>query len=280
MKSFKMRYFFIAPMVVLAIVACAKRDSDFAKRAEDARNAANKTTPPTSPTPSPTTDLKAPSPAPADPANPTTDTSEDQDGTKDLYKESCKNPIVMEVQEDETELAIDDLVSKEKSSYILQSSEFYVDHAVKDAKENSLPKNQLHVTGSQYELPKDFDKTATDENKILVICHTVKADKTSTQKMSDNFILPYEISAADGSVTVLRQDKIDIDSKATIKKVSTLYSQKFSLKQLLADPQVKQSLIVKHSDGSIVIKLQLTNTEDKTDAFISATYTLKEPAKK
>ncbi|MGZ3795455.1 MAG: hypothetical protein ACXVB1_03775 [Pseudobdellovibrionaceae bacterium] len=279
MTSFQLRYFFLTPLVVLAIIACAKRDSDFAKRAAEARNAANKPAPQASASPSPGKTVPPPNPSPstspATPADPSANIdNEDQDGTADLYKDHCDNLIKMEAQEGETELTLDDMLTKEKKASVLQSSEFYVEHATKDAK----AKSQLHAASSQYVLPKDFSKTATDKNKITLICHTVKADKTSTQKMDAQFILPNEISE-DGSVSVLRQDKIAIDNKATISTLSTLYSENFNLKKLLEDVRVKNSLIVKQADGNITIKLQLAETDEAsgtaTTAFISGVFTPK-----
>lgn len=287
----QIRYFLLTPMVVLAIVACAKRDSDFAKRAAEAKEAANKTAPgkdpKTSLSPSPN-----PSVSPAEPADSVADNEEesrnDQDGTADLYKESCNNPISMEAKEGETVLTVEELLNKDKQAYVLQSSEFYVEQTAKASKEESAAKHQLHVTGSHYALPQDFKAKATASNKMVVVCHTVKADEASTQKMSHGYILPYEISAADGAIAVLRQDKTDIDNKANIKNVSTLYSQAYNVKHLLADTQqVTKSLILKQADGTIVIKLHIKNVIEKseetsgavTNAFVSGVYALKETAK-
>lgn len=271
MKSFKMRYFFLTPMVVLAMVACAKRDSDFAKRAAEARNAADKTA--TEAPPAPGLDAN-PSPK-ADPAT-LVDKDTYKGETEGLYKESCKNPIHMEPQEGEIELAMDKIVTKEKGSYVLQSSELYVDHAAKDVKGH----NQLHATGSQFELPKDFNKTATDSTKVIPVCHTIKADEASTQKLSENLILPYEISTEDGAVKVLRQDQIEIDHKAVIKTISTLNSKDSDLKEILSDAEGKRSLIVKRTNSDdITIKLQITTTDETsgtlTNVFMSGNYSLK-----
>ncbi len=250
MNTFKMRYFFLVPTVVLAMVACAKRDSDFARRATEpvADKAVDKT--------AYKGDLKA------------------------VYQDSCKNLISMDLKNNtssdiEKELTLDDVVTKEKGSYVLQSTELYVDRAVKDSKIN----NQLFATGSHYELPKDFVTTSTDNGKIVVVCHTVKADEASAQNLSASLVLPYAFSTLDGSVPALRQDKIDIDNKAAVKTTSVLYSQDDNLEKMLTDSKGKHSLVMKHTNGDITINTQVSTTDEKsgtvTNVFMSGTYSLK-----
>lgn len=281
MKSFRMRSYYLAPLLVLAVVACAKRDNDFAKKAANNRAGAQKVTD------------RAGQPLPKDGVNPevlnkeqtvkdaeTKDKKQQATYAGDLeqtFREACKNMISMEAdtEKDEEEIVLSDIITKEKQSYVLQSTELFAERTDKETKDV----HQMTFTGSTFELPKDFKGQAQDQ-KTVVTCHNVSLDEAAKQEMSADLILPYDISAEDGAIKVLRQDKAELSSSKKA-VASTLYSQAMNLKEAISEDQEnKKILIVKHKDSSdITIKIQSTTTDKKTGAIlkktISGTYALK-----
>lgn len=272
MKTFRMRYYYMAPLLVLAMVACAKRDNDFAKKAAAAKAAAQQQKPgaQTSPTPTPT---------------PGRGTTADTAATdkKDSYKgdlsavrqDSCANPIAMEINtdNDEKELSVDDLITKDKASYVLQSTKLFVETTAKGADKAT---SQIALEGSLYELPKDFKSQAQATDKAMVTCLT-----KTLEAATGGLTLPYDISTEDGSIKNLRQDKLEL-TKTSTALTSTLYAQAQDAKDLKVSPDGVDSyklLIVGGKDNAeITIKTQ-TVTKDTSGNTIKktvmGTYSLK-----
>lgn len=281
MKPFRMRSYYLAPLLVLAVIACAKRDNDFAKKAANNRAGAQKMTDRTGqplPKDGVNTDLLNKEPTVKDAE--TKDKKQETSYAGDLeqtFRETCKNMISMDVDSEkgEEEIALTDIITQEKKSYVLQSTELFAEKTGKDIKDI----RQMTFTGSAFELPKDFKSQAEDQ-KTVVTCHNVSFDGAAKQEITADLILPYDISAEDGAIRVLRQDKVELSS-AKKAVASTLYSQSMNLKDAISeDVENKKILIVKHKDSSdITIKIQSTTTDKKTGAVlkktISGNYALK-----
>lgn len=272
MKSFKSRYFFLAPMVVLALVACAKRDSEFAKRAAEAKAGAQKTE-------TPATDSAKPTSPPAPELNPKSETKAYEGDVTDIVKDTCENPIKMEAQKGEKELVLSELFSDDQGSYVLQSTEFFSE----TQSEGEDSKNQLHATGSAYTLPEKFKSSTIAHDKIIVVCHTGKdgSKDKKVHKLNGSLRLPHEIHL-DGKVKIFREDKVAIEN-TTIKTTSTLYEQDQDLKKMISEakPEGLKFIILKQSNNDIVVKMQIIKTDEKTSETgllsMSGTYTLKKP---
>lgn len=291
MNSFKMRYYYMAPLLVLAMVACAKRDNNFAKKAGEAKAAQEKAAHPT-PTPSPTG---------KDAATPGADTSvtTNPDGTKkteenkdkkstvenaykgDLeqtYADSCDNKLAMEADKDnkEEEIHLKDIITKEKGSYVLKSTDLFAERTDKDSK----ILNQMVLAGSSFDVPKDFKDTAQGQS-VMVNCHTINLADDSTQTMIGELVVPYEISTVDGAIKVLRFDKVELKNKNQSTALTVLKAKEGNLTNLVEkETEGRKVLLLKHSDSSdITIRIQKSIKDEKTGSLMkktySATYSLK-----
>jgi hypothetical protein len=270
-----MRYFLLAPMVVLAMVACAKRDSEFAKRAADAKTGANKVTTKASPSPSasPATSV---SPNPSVSPAPTADKDLYKGDTENIAQDHCDNPFKMELQEGETKLELSDLLKEEKGTYVLKSTEFFVEYQAKNGKVIS----QVHATGSEFASPEEFKSPATVYDKIVPICHTAQ-DKIKEGKVISargSIQLPNEFQI-DGSVKILRKDKFEA-ANALIKVTSTLSSADANIKTMIGaeKPTGTTDLILRKDNSSdVVIKINYTKTDAAGltgSVWMSGTYSL------
>lgn len=276
MKSTGMRYFLLAPMVVLATVACAKRDNDFAARLAKAKSeAAEKTGKPldgtaasrfTKTTPEIPTTLPLP--------------AEAYKGDATIVRaDACENPIKMEAQKDEKELALDEIGGADKSSLLLKSTEFFSEVTTKEKETET--KAQLHATGSLFTLPENFKATTSTQDKVAVICQTGKEapEDRKAEKLEAVLRLPLEV-LADGSVKILREDKVEIEGRL-VKTNSTLYEADQNLKKMAGDENSEgtQLLVLKQTNGDVVIKLKTTSTDaatgKTTTQWMAGTYTVK-----
>ncbi len=342
MNSFKMRYYYMAPLLMLAMVACAKRDNNFAKNAAEAKAAQEKTAqekaarekagqapctslcPPSAPggkggtNPGNTVDGATPVKekdgstvttkpdgtkvtATADgktivtsPDGKTMTTTPDgkitvedkKPATKDAYKgdleqtlaDSCENKLAMEVNKDnkEEEIQLKDVITKEKSSYVLKSTDLFAERTDKDSK----TLNQIVLAGSAFELPKDF-KDTTQGQAVMVNCHTINLADDSSQTMIGELVVPYEISTADGAIKVLRFDKVELKNKNQSTALTVLKAKDGNLTNLIEkEAEGRKVLLFKNSDSSdITIRIQKTIKDEKTGSVMtktySATYSLK-----
>lgn len=285
MKTFKMRYYYMAPLIVLAMVACAKRDTDFAKKAAAAKEAAAQKpgTPGTDTSPTDNTTGTGRDGS----AGTGTDTAKDKngkpveskkDGTyggdlESTYATSCENKIAMVADADEEELVTKEVITKDKGSYVLQSTSMFSERIEKGSK----AKNQVVLAGSLYELPKDFKTSSQDHSKILVNCHTIKIDNKSTQTLTAVGSLPYEISTEDGSIKIFRADQIVLGKTSTA--TTTLKASSMKFEDFMTDNgNIRKSIVVKSKDSSdITIKLFTSKEDDKgtVTTTISGVYSLK-----
>jgi hypothetical protein len=260
MNTYKMRNVILIPMIVLAVNACAKRDSNLVK-----------------PSQAPVAGEK-----PAD-TTVTTGTAAEEAAKKALemadgslsYSPACKNPIKMDLSEKQDSLAITDLISESnKGTYNLVGTEYF---AEADAAVEGDPKEQISAFGNEYQTPENMSAAVTDNQKVTITCHTTKPAEGKVSKISGSMDFANSFSAADGKGTVVRQDAVTAKNR-TIKTVTTLYSSTTDLKQSLASASDVKIVIVKQASGDVTIKKQFTRPDLKTGKNIkvtmSATYKL------
>ncbi|MBS1969896.1 MAG: hypothetical protein JSU04_06290 [Bdellovibrionales bacterium] len=286
MNSFRMRYYYMAPLLVLAMVACAKRDNNFAKKAGEAKAAQQKAGQPT-PTPSPTGKDTADTSVTTNPDG--TKKTEEKDKSsavanaykgdlEQTYADSCENKLAMEVNKDdkEEEIQLKDIITKEKGSYVLKSTDLFAERTDKDSK----ILNQMVLAGSSFDLPKDFKDTAQGQ-AVMVNCHTINLADDSSQTMIGELVVPYEISTVDGAIKVLRFDKVELKNKNQSTALTVLKAKEGNLTNLVEkEAEGRKVLLLKHSDSSdITIRIQKSIKDEKTGSVMkktfSATYSLK-----
>jgi hypothetical protein len=292
-----MRYYYIAPLLVLAMVACAKRDNNFAKKAGEAKAAQEKaaqekaaagktTTPPGKDSANPGTCADN-----SVTTNPDCTQKPDENREKkstvenayngDLeqtYTDSCENKLAMEVNKEnkEEELHLKDIITKEKGSYVLKSTNLFAERTDKDSK----VLNQIVLAGSAFDLPKDFKDMAQGQ-AVMVNCHTINLADDSKQTMVGDFVIPYEISTVDGAIKVLRFDKVELKNKNQSTALTVLKAKEGNITNLVEkESEGRKVLLIKHSDSSdITIRIQKSLKDEKTGSVMkktySATYSLK-----
>jgi len=301
MKPFRMRYYLMAPLLVLAMIACAKRDSDFAKKAAEQKAAAEAAKKPGAAQPKPgdakagTNDGKVDVPESSRGGTPSTGTDKPADSKKsdsdtkeidpeqkkktpkehegDLHTEdSCDNKISMKLGDKEEKLSYDDIVKNEEGTYVLQDTQLFI-----EKKTESEKTTQLNMIGLPLELADGKDDAKSDKH-LNFVCNTVKE---SSQKIEGDVTLPYDISTKDGSIKHLRIDNVSV-SKTEQKTNSRIYkhaSKSYNLKMVLAlDSGNNQVSIVKAKDSKdIILKIQFKETKDQetiTKTY-QGTYSLK-----
>lgn len=298
MNSFKMRYYYMAPLLVLAMVACAKRDNNFAKKAGEAKAAqekaaqekaaAGKTTTPPAGKDGADPGTGSETPVTTNPDG-TKKTEEDKDkkstvenaykgDLEQTYADSCDNKLAMEADKDnkEEEIHLKDIITKEKGSYVLKSTDLFAERTDKDSK----ILNQMVLAGSSFDLPKDFKDMAQGQS-VMVNCHTINLADDSTQTMIGELVVPYEISTVDGAIKVLRFDKVELKNKNQSTALTVLKAKDGNLTNLVEkESEGRKVLLLKHSDSSdITIRIQKSLKDEKTGSVMkktfSATYSLK-----
>ncbi|WP_413289919.1 hypothetical protein [Bdellovibrio sp. HCB337] len=275
MNSFRMRHLIMIPLITLAVVACAKRDSNFGKKSRGGNQTKTATDGTGTGTGTPTNpddkvDLGGGDKDSVDQPEVTEETDEVAG-----YTEQCKNPILMDVADGDDPVTVDELLKDGKGTYSLIDTQYFVETETK-AEE---AKKQLYVLGSEYATPAGFSKAVSDSQKIFVNCHTIKpsASKDATNKIRHSNDLPNSFDAETGIGKVMRQDAFSIKD-GTLKTLSTLYTGNYSLEDQLGQskPEGRKVLIVKHGD-KVIIKLKYSTTEtsgQKTTMTASATYKL------
>lgn len=307
MKSFQMRSYYLAPLLVLAMVACAKRDNDFAKKAAEAKAAAEQlkagTQKPTaSPVPSP-----GASPATAaedsdvtDPAASTTDPdaqkAEDAAKSDDKMKadaksyegdlttqKSCDNHISSSPEENENAIEMRNILTSEEGTYVLQSGELFLEQQDADS---DKPSNQINAIATPWTLAADQDKA--EGKNLQVTCHSVDISEKSKQKVSGVLALPYDINAKTGFAKHIRRDQITLSAtEKTVKSNIYVYkkaAEGFDVGAYVANPNstndsVKTVVTMKRvknsTDFKLIIKTKTTSATGVSTKTVLGTYSLK-----
>jgi hypothetical protein len=303
MKSFNMRPYYLAPLLVLAMIACAKRDSNFAKdaaakRAAEQQKAGTQGTPTASPSPgaSPGASPADAAPAadsdgkPADDAAKTDEQKKAEEAKKaaayegDLTTQSaCENKISAALADNEEEISMKDIATGEEGTYILQSGEIFIEQSV-DADKSSL---QLDAIATPWTLPADQDKA--EGKNLQIACHTVKLTEKSTDKISgEDFALPYDISTKNGFAKHIRRDSVTLSATENVVK-SKIYAYKnskegFDVNEYVRNPNtanesVKATIKLKRVKGSkdfsFIIQRKSTQAKGVSTKTVIGTYSLK-----
>lgn len=296
MKSFQMRSYYLAPLLVLAMVACAKRDNDFAKKAAEAKAAAEQLKagtqkPAASPVPSP-----GASPATAadgsevtDPAASTTDPDDKKKADAKSYEgdlttqKSCDNHISSSPEENESAIEMRNILTSEEGTYVLQSGELFLEQQDTDS---DKPSNQINAIATPWTLAADQDKA--EGKNLQVTCHSVDISEKSKQKVSGVLALPYDINAKTGFAKHIRRDQITLSAtEKTVK--SNIYTYKkaaegFDVGAYVANPNsandsVKTVVTMKRvknsTDFKLIIKTKTTSATGVSTKTVLGTYSLK-----
>lgn len=236
MNSFKMHHLLLIPMMVLAVNACAKRDSNFGKKNPGTQGAAT------------------------DPATQEGAKTEDADGSLP-YAPNCINPIAMEAAEGQEAVEIADLLKEAKGTYSLINTQYFVEAETKEGE----AKEQLHTQGSEYKTPEDFSAAITDTQKTAVICYTIKPIEGKELKIRASMDLPNSFNAADGKGSVLRQDTVVVKN-GSIKSLSTIYSGSYDVKNTFGEGKSEgvKVLVIKHDKNRVTLKMQFNRSDLKT----------------
>lgn len=283
MKSFKMRSYYLAPLLILAAVACAKRDSDFAKKAADAKatqqqKAGTQGTPAPSPSPG-----ASPADTAADPdAKPAEDGKKAEDAKKedptayegDLTKQaSCENKISLTAGDDEHDIDVKDIITNEDGTYILQSAELFLEQS----KDSEKTANQLNAIATPMKAG-EVGQIVVGKN-LQITCHTVDLSENSTQQISGLLSLPYDISTKDGKTKQMRRDEVVL-SKEKKSALSTIDQAKnFDLQELIKNAKETTTIKLRRAkdskDFTLILQFKKKNAEGVSIKTVLGTYSLK-----
>jgi hypothetical protein len=278
MKPFKMRYYYLAPLLVLAMIACAKRDNDFAKKAAAGRDAQQKTANETNQTAPVNVGNGSASNAAGDAIK---DADKDKNKKQDASyngdletKKSCENKVSMALDEKEEDVVYKDIVTNEDGTYTLQSTELFIDQAQDTAKPL-----QVNALGVPFNLPEGQDDGAG--KNLNVVCQTLDLTDRSKEKINGDMTLPYDISTKDGSIKHLRQDKLALSKSEKI-ATSRIYpnsDKEYTFKKLISTESetMKIALVRMKDSKDFTLKIQMKSKSDLgvVTKTLKGTYSLK-----